>query len=738
MAIPEKRREFLFDFLLGILIPAIVTFIILLPLYSKPGYIFHGDEGWYQYSSISVMLKLMFYAWHGGPQSSNNFFFSGMEIIPLLLGSYFANHAMTFLLAFLPGLTSYFSIKKILNLIYPSNSLLGKSLTAIIGSVFYLVNWQNSALTNPTISWSFSYIILPVLMYLVLKIYKERKLKDIFLFALVSMFGDAIPDWIVFMLIGIVVILVALLLYNIYNLRKYTKYLLTSVWLVLATFAANAYSFIEILGGFVYKAGGVFLVYGSPSSEIGTARGNSFYHLIDVLMFGHSTFYSFGLNPKNWSALNVCIILSAIAIFLYILYNSLKKNRWKLSFISPLAYSLYFLILITISLFLAKGFNPPLGSLYKYVILFSPPGIVGITYDVGPWFILAALSYSFLFSIGLYYAFFKIVYEPPDNKEGKDEGKKSNSRNFFDKDYFTKSAAFVIIVILLGGAIAAAATTTDVTLKSYTYPAFSPMYYPQPYAEVNNYIESMNPNAYVTWIPYNGAYSWEDNYSINNLLGNLGGDLTLNFVDPQYLYSYLENNSTTNLANLLTVGNIKYLIIDQSGVSPVKMSFQNLINLIKKQSSIKLVYQYSWLTVFENEENFSIVQVEPFSNVSGGNISNASGVNSQKPVVDSLRKISPVQYTFNYYSRTTALVIFHQVYSNMWLLTLNGVKYEPIPLYNGSEMGFIVEKGYGQATLYYELQTYFYVGGGISSIFVVFTLWYFFRDGKFRINRRDV
>ena len=736
MALSEKRRELILDLSLGIIFPIIVTFILLLPLYIKPGFIFHGDAGWYMYARIPVILEQMIFTWHEGPLSSNGFFFLALELALLAFGSYFANHAMVFILAFLPGVTSYFSIRKTLNLIYGDQSIIFVQISAVIGSIFYLVNWQNYGLTSPTLSWSLSYIILPVLTYFIIKIYKERKFQDIFFFALISMLGDTVPDWVVFLFIETLILLIAIIIFSVSDFRKFLRYILTTVYLVIVTLVANAYMLVEIIGGFTFGVGGAFATYGTPSSEILAAKGESYFHLIDVLMFGQPNFYSFGLNLKNWSSLNVTIIMSAVALFMYVLWTSIKYGKLKLSFTNPLSHTIYFSLMITISLFLAKGFNPPFGYLYKYVILLSPQGLVGITLDVQPWLILAALSYSFLFSVGLYYAFFRLIYEPPGDSEKKVKKTKSKPPNYFNKEYFIKSASVVIVIILLGGAITSAISGTYIKLESSTYSEYSPLYYPESYVKVTDYLESVDPNAYATWIPFNGAYSWEDNYSVKNLLSNVGGDLSQNFVNPQYLYSYLNNNGTRDLANLLTIGNIKYLIIDQSGVSPVNLSFRQLISLVEEQNDIRLVYQYSWLTIFENEMNFSVVQAIHYSQSVIANASNIEVYSVFDPHIGDVKEVSPVLYTFNYYSTNTTLILFHKAYSNMWLLSFNGNKYKPISLCNGTEMGFIVEKGYGHLTLYYELQTYYYIGAGITASFVVLSLIFKLRCKK-RTHKRN-
>ena len=726
----ENAKHKLLNVVLGILLPAAVTTILLFPLLVKSGYIVHGDAGWYLFSSIPVILKYMIYTWNEGPLTAGGFFYMALELPLLLFGSYFANHALTFLLAFLPGVTSYFSIYKILNIIYADKRNAWKYIATSVGSVFYLVNWQNYGLTNPTLSWAPSYIILPILSYLAIKIYKDGKMLDIFYFALISILGDSVPAWIVFLSIEILVLLVALLLLNLNNIKNLLKYTKTSVYLIIAILAANAYTFVVTLAGFFYKAGGTFLVYGSPASKVITAKNESFFHLIDVIMFGQPKIYSFGVNPQNWTLLNITILLSAVAIFLYILAGSAIDGGKKLSFANPLSYCIYFIILLGVSLFLAKGFNPPFGNLYKYVILISPPGIVGITLDVEPWFIMAALSYSFLFSIGLYYAVRRLYSERPEIVQPLVNKVEGNSLGYFNKSYFAKSASFVIIVLLLGGAIASATVSTDTMLNNYTYISYNPIYYPQPYIEVSDYISIHNPNAYVTWIPYGGAYFWEKNYSIYNLITNLGGDISPNFVNPEYLYPYLSSNETKYLANLLTIGNVKYLILDESGISPINKSFNELFSFINEQTNIQLVFQSKWLYVFENVLSFSIIQATYYQYGSIPTNSNFSLQEKPNLNIKNIREVNPVQYAFNYYSSDQTLVIFHSPYSSMWELDFNGKIYRPISLYNGTETGFIIPKGYGQITIYYGLQTFFYIGSAISIAFLAIFLAYFTKRRK--------
>lgn len=600
------------DFMFGVILPFIIIYIMFFPLFSKSGYIFHGDEGWYLYSNAKIAIRGIIYSWDHGPNTSNSIPFYIVEIPLLLFGSYFSNHAFTLIMATFPGIVSYFSILALLNMLYPEKDKNFKRVSAMVGSTFYLVNWQNYGLTNPMLTWAFSYTILPALTYFFIKIFKYRKLQDIIIFSLISMFGNPVPDWMYFISIEIIIFIIGLLVINLKRIKIFLKNLYILLILALFTILANSYTLIEVIIGFIDKAGGAYAKYGNPANEIITAKNESFFKFIDVLMFGQPTFNSFGINPQNWTLLNISIILFAVFILTFAIINYFLKNK-----LISHNYIIYFFIIILLSLFLAKGFNPPFGFIYKYVILLSPPGIVGITLDVEPWYILSALSYSFIFSLGTYEIIRKI------------QKMKKNPKSKGYKNKILKILAIIIIVLFISTSLYSSVYTTDVEFKSYTYPSFSPKFYPSPYINVSNYIEKNAPNSYVTWIPYNGAYSWEDNYSIKGLLSNLGGDISYNFITPTYLYPYLDKSNFTDFSTLLSMENIKYLIIDKSGQLPNDLSFNNTFNFLDQQSNLKLVYVTGFLYVYKNLDNFSVISSgvptinDPYPNVNGTNYSNS-------------------------------------------------------------------------------------------------------------------
>jgi hypothetical protein len=576
--------------ILGFILPMLFVLILYYPIFSTPGLIFHGDEGWYLYFNSSLLIKDILYAWaNGTANTSNSIPYFLLELLLSIFGSYFANHAMVFLLAYLPGVIAYFSIYKTIRLLYRDERYIYAAIFSVIGSTFYLINWQNYGLTNPTLTWAFSYMVLPALTYLLIKIYKERKVKDVFIFAMISAIGDPVPAWMFFISIMAIFMLVGIIVFNIRHKKSFLPHLKTTGYLILFTFLANAYSLFETIEGFISQAGGAYIKYGTPSSEIIAAKGESFFNWIDVLMFGQSKFYSFGINPQNWTLLNISIVIFAILLIILTMYLRNTKPEVK-------NLTIFFAVILFLSLFLAKGFNPPLGFLYKYVIVLSPPGLVGITLDVEPWYILSALSYSFIYSIGVYTVVMHLFL------------RKNSMLRELTHPPIKKIIIFIVLIILILSSLFSALYTTDVELKSYTYPAFSPKFYPEPYINVTDYIEEKFPDAYVTWIPYSGAYEWEDNYSIKSLLSDLGGDLSEHFVNPDYIYSYLDQSNFTDLATLLSLSDIRLLILDKSGQLPGGLSFNDTLNFLDNQSSLVQIYRTGWLYVFKNTQNFSTIQ----------------------------------------------------------------------------------------------------------------------------------
>lgn len=598
------------DLLLGILFPFILTLFLLYPLFSKPGYIFYGDEIWNFYANPVSNLMPPIYAWstNGGPANPNSFFVEILSSFFLIFGNYFANHALIFILAFLPGATAYFSILYSLKL-FNSDNLNVKRLAALIGSIFYLVNWQNTGLISPMLSEITSYIIMPVLIYLMIKIYKEHKFYDILLFGAVSVFGASFPAWLLFMPL-FAILYIPFTINGNHKIKKLFYSIILFISIFATAFIFNAYVLIPSLGGFLLHAGGQYSAYSNTQSFLAGLNFLSFYHLTDVVMYGQPSFQFFGFNPQNWTAINILIPLTAVVAIIISIFTE-KKN---------VKYSIYFFIATAIALFLAKGVNPPFGYIYDYVVIYSPPGIAGITRDVTPWMQMAAVSYAFLFGIASE-SLFKYIHENGIKNifvfnnifriEKMTIFLKVNKKIIINSNIkhwpFVRVLLVVIVVCILFGALFASYKTTQVTLNYYIYQRFSPTYPPPYYSSLLNEINALHPAGNVMWLPSGGTdFSWKDNY----ILTSWGPNLYPNSTSSTSIYPYIAQNDTTTLGKVLALTDSQYLVYQSSGivsVYPNTYSPSYVLNFLNSQTDLKLVYHTGEVWLYKNLENVSSV-----------------------------------------------------------------------------------------------------------------------------------
>ena len=601
-------KKYKLDLLLGILFPFVLTLFLLYPLFSRSGYIFYGDEIWNFYATPLSNLMPPIFAWYSnsGPANPNAFFVALLSSFFLIFGNYFANHAFIFTLAFLPGVTAYFSILYSLKL-FNSNNLNVKRFAALIGSIFYLVNWQNSGLTSPMFPAVTSYIIMPILIYLMIKIYKEHKFYDILLFGAISVFGDFFPAWILFMPL-FAILYIPFTISGTHKIKKFFYAVILFISIFATAFIFNGYVLIPSLGGFLLHAGGQYSSYSNTQGFLAGLNFLSFYHLTDVIMYGQPSFQFFGFNPQNWTLSNVLIPVTAITAIFVSIFT--EKNNVK--------YALYFFITTAIALFLAKGVNPPFGYLYDYVVIYSPPGLSGITRDVTPWMMIASVSYAFLFGIvseslfkyihknGIKNIFvFNNIFRIEKITVTLEVNKKIIVNGNIKHVPFVRVLLVVIVVCILFGALFASYKTTQVTLNYYTYQHFSPTYPPSYYNSLLNEINALHPTGNVMWLPSGGTgFSWKDNY----VLTSWGPNLYPNSTSSTSIYPYIAQNDTTSLGKVLALTDSQYLVYQSSGivsVYPNTYSPGYVLNFLNSQTDLKLVYHNDEVWLYKNLENVS-------------------------------------------------------------------------------------------------------------------------------------
>ena len=599
--IQKKYACIIFDATFGFLLPAALVLLFLSPLIFGKGFIFYGDEQWPIFVYHGT-INSSFYAWYNGsPSSSNTLFFSLlMSSLISLFGTYLANHILVFMLPFLSGPLSYFAILWTLKL-YGYDNYTARA-SSMIGSVFYVINWQNPTMLTPLYTWGMSYAVSPILLFLLIKVYREHKIRDILIFSLISTVGASVPMWLLTIELFIIIALVVKFFRYDWAI-SFTKSLKDTFLLILTSLIANAYFILEAIVGFFFGAGGQYAAYSSSASSISVAHGLSVFSLFDVFLFGQSRYYFFGLNPQNWTYLNLAIPLSVIFfIVIIIIDNHLfgfkqVKSGIALYYVSssfrairrsPVAGLLVILSLsLGISLFLSKGFNHPLGRIYYLVLFISPPGIQGITRDVIPFLMISALSYAFLFAIIFLISVEKIVKISTE------------LRTHVRKKFPKKAIAFVMVIVLMGTALIATGQETSVTLQR-TYSYFEPTYLPESLNNSTTFLDSLKTTGNIMWMPTGGNYPWKNNLT----LSDFGANLVENSSSPEYIYNYLFNTNGTNLGMILDLSDTQYLVYNSNASFafnyPVTLNENQILSLLGNQSDLRMIYSSGGIFIYKN------------------------------------------------------------------------------------------------------------------------------------------
>jgi hypothetical protein len=558
------------DLALGVTMPTVLAILALLPLL-RGGFIFYGDEMWPFYAGPSDALRFIssyFYSWYGGPNTTEAFFFGALMGLLLLLGGEFANHALTFILAWLPGPIAYFSILATLRLFYTRDDLLPK-LSALVGSMFYLVNWQNPGLITPMYTWSLSYSVMPALIYLAVAALKKRSLTLSVAFGAVASLGDAVPTWIPFMALFLLLLFIFHVIYGEGGpptARLRSALALLSVMIASAV-AFSSYVIVPSAYGFLNHLGGVYTAY--ASTNWGFVKFQSFYKLIDVLMYGQPKFYYFGLNPRNWGVLSPFIVGAAVASLLFI--NRVRRVGG--SGLSAFLFSIVSSLLV--AMFLEKGSNPPFGELYRVLIMIPTPGIVGMIREPTFWgqlvSVLLAFSISLTAMVGIH-----ALHE--------------------------RRVSGFILVALVSLALAAGTFSAGVNLGYYTYQRFAPMSPPSYYSAATKFVDGViaSKGGYVMAVPDGGGYVWKLNGTLP--LTSFEQDWFKDYSPAAgYLTGYVGNPQIHDFGKILALGGVRFFVLDGSGYFNGENATY-LLPWLNSQEDMKLVWHEGFLYVYENEE----------------------------------------------------------------------------------------------------------------------------------------
>jgi hypothetical protein len=545
---------------LGIALPVAEAFLLLAWIVVPQGYVFFGDT-----SPLTNPLRLLTsgfsvlnfnsdlgtstaFLWL--PYLAINWFSS------LFVGPALTSRVLTVLIAAMPGFFMYVGAF-ILSQYWVNNNTkkYARLLFSFVASQVYLFSFVNQGLWNPFFNpWTFSYAILPlVLAGFWIWIFHGRLLGLVIL-GVGSVLSSPNPFWTeeAVLLVG------PLFLACWWYLRKELTGKIVAGRLLLglgSVLLANLFWILPVLlqyqlGTAIYSRARIPLSF---DGMLGASRG---FTLLDVVLYGHSTYYLFGTWAQNWSLAN---IVPALFTYIPFLLPSARKGR------RPLVIGLGASLLI--GLFLAKGANPPLGIVFYEVGVYLPLGFGVFFRNGGNIFmeqvlVVTAVLIGFTFvelaaktgSVAL-----KNKFVTTSNSE-RDSANSSRLRWSKLRLNRLRSVGSIMLIALAFLAVILPIMSGTVIDQQVYGPRFVATEIPSAYFSANSFLENQPGSFNVAWIP-NGCCNvpfWKPNI-LTNFPAAISSRSAIPNLEPYLTYLHVpKSNALRNWSALL---GIRYILI---------------------------------------------------------------------------------------------------------------------------------------------------------------------------------
>lgn len=567
----------------------LLAIVLFLPILIRPGYSFFGDE-LFSYWSFSSWLETSFFTWSGGPNTGYTWIIQS-AIWPLLAyasGHEWASKLALFFLSFLPGIAAFSGTKILLRhwrLVNRSRETPVATLSALLyGAAFYNAGF------NPLPSFSWPYIILPLISALFITGLSTASRKTAVAVAFLSVLGSVNPLW----LFSFALVAIPFVLRQIAVAMRTQRTLLSCLsWLFLTSSLVllfNAFWLIPTYAGYALGASGFFSVYTTGNLiSFPALFSASRWPILDILLVGHPAYHFFFSFPRNWTLLNVLLpILS---------FGSLLTVRGR----SPSILLLNVIVLM--SAFAAKGVQPPFGDFYLLAAQHLPYGAGAILRNVG-W---GAWSMMFGYSILIPLTVLSIHERFWDKRVGT-----GLLRMFYKSGSLSKLRASmpVLISIVLVGTLTYG-TLAD--MQVYTYVHFAPVQIPNEYSRVNAELTNSRLPGKVLWVPDTGYYIWHGGdpltawpTTISALPSSTSPDfLNLSpFIPPSDV-----TVPTTRIGKVLSLTDTKYVVFHGDSSYPNRKVLAWLDNQVDLVPLVRLPFEVRFPPVSRLPENLPGYQI---------------------------------------------------------------------------------------------------------------------------------
>jgi hypothetical protein len=427
-------------------------------------------------------------------------------------------------------------------------------LFSFVASQIYLLSFVSQGLWNPFFNpWTFSYAILPIVLAgFWIWVFYGRAMGLVML-SVGSVLSAPNPFW-----AEEAVLLVGPLFFACWwHFRKdLTVKIVTGRLLFCAggLLLANLFWILPVL--IQYQLGTASYSQARiPLSFDSLLDHSTGFTLLDVVLYGHSTYSLFGTWVRNWSWANV---IPALFTYVPFLLGTMKKGHRSL--IAGLGASLL------AGLFLSKGANPPFGAVFYEIAIHLPLGFGVYFRNGGNIFmeqvlvvgaILIALTFVELAAKADRTASKGVAWSISNSEDSGDSVDLPFPKDRHNNLRILSSAA--LVALAFSAVILPIAAGTIIDQQVYG-PRFIATDIPPAYFSTNSYLENQIGSFNVVWIP-NGCCNvpfWKP-YILTNFPATISSRPVLPNADS-YL-AYLQDPKSNVLSNWLALLGTRYLVI---------------------------------------------------------------------------------------------------------------------------------------------------------------------------------
>jgi hypothetical protein len=587
-------KTWLLQIVLGVALPVTEAFLLLAWIVVPRGYVFFGDTSPLPYPLRLLTSGFSVLNFNSDLGTSNGFlwlpYIALNWLISLLVSPESASRVLTVAIAAMPGCYMYASAFILSGYwIKEGTSKWHRLLFSFIASQVYLLSFVNQGLWNPMFNpWTFSYAILPlVLAGFWIWIFYGRVLGLIIL-GVGTVLSAPNPFWIEE---AILLVVPPFLAYSLY-LRRHliAKIVIGRLAISISSVAlANLFWILPVL--FQYQLGTAsYSIARRPLSFDSLVSASRGFGLLDVILYGHSTYDLFGRWSQNWSLANIVPTL-----FTYVPFMLLPVMRGRRPLFVGFGASLL------AGLFLAKGANPPLGVIFYDVGIHLPLGFGVFFRNGGSIFmeqvlVVAAFLIAFTFvEIATKMGGISISTKSVGATDSKVHSRKSLARSLDHALNRWKNKRSVAMITLAFLAVILPLTSGSMIDQQVYGPRFVATELPSAYLSANSFLENQAGSFNVAWIP-NGCCNvpfWKP-YILTNFPAAISTRSVL--PNPESYLAYAQDPKGNVLPNWLALLGTRYLLIHSDFLG---YPWESLNQSLSATPGMDLAFRAGFVEVYE-------------------------------------------------------------------------------------------------------------------------------------------